>query len=29
MWQLAALVDHMDTEHKRHKATQAEARRRR
>ena len=29
MWQLAALVDHMDTEHKRLKAAQAEARRRR
>jgi hypothetical protein len=29
MWQLAALLDHMDTEAKRQKAAQAEARRRR
>ena len=29
LWQLAALIDYMDTEAKRQKAAQAEARRRR
>ena len=29
VWQLAALIDHMDTEAKRQKAADAEARRRR
>ena len=29
VWQLSALIDHMDTEAKRHKAAEADARRRR